>query len=332
MTQKPNNLDEEANMNEKDSGFPVEVRPDPSRPVPCKGGHKQEDWINCYDIQSGEKNPKISPKRTPVRLHRGMQLRLSKEDRVQIGKVTYYRVKTCEEEPRAQNHYICDSDFIPAPEIQSSRPARARVDVKLQKIDCTNLKGKPIMGPTGMRMSTDTYFRVSTVHRITPQVSGSGEILADGNKVYHLIIECPGQVSAHGCFLKPDELEWITEEQYTARYKNGASNSPDGDRLQVRVAPRQGDKTVPLFIMTSPHKDGKKKETDKPAMVRLPKDNLSQGLEITVTASPTVIQQKEYYRILECPSSDYLGLYILVKDVDRIDIETSPAGSTGANP
>jgi hypothetical protein len=83
----------------------------------------------------------------------------------------------------------------------------------------------------------------------------------------------------------------------------------------VRVTPRQGNKTIPLFKLTIPHKDNKKGGADKPGMVRLPEDSLAQGLEITVTASPTVFQQKEYYRILDCPSPDYLGLYILVKDV-----------------
>ncbi|MCK4898058.1 MAG: hypothetical protein KAS38_04745, partial [Anaerolineales bacterium] len=208
------------------TGSPVEVRPRFSYLW-----HKES--ILCYTLEPGEKNVLVyQPK---VALGRGLQLSVDKANPVLIDQHNYYRVISCDLEPRAEGLYVRESDILELPEGKVSKPVEAKGQLNLRKISPWNLIGKPIMQLAQVELSEGTTFRVSTVHKVTSSDTGDGVIDAAGSLDYYLIVDCPKKSSAVGLFVPTQQVNQLSEEEFIQRNSIAMSELVAPQNLPVEV-------------------------------------------------------------------------------------------------
>jgi hypothetical protein len=127
---------------------------------------QHREWILCYDVDITKKVARVFQPR--VEVARGVRLHVSTKEPVKIGKFTYYKVIQCDEEPRAQALYV-RSDHVSKvhakhykrrpdgslelPKENSSRPVETLEQLNLRKITNGNNVGKPVMYPSGLKLS-----------------------------------------------------------------------------------------------------------------------------------------------------------------------------------
>lgn len=173
---------------------------------------RHKERVIAYEIDSAKKRAKVYQPR--VEIGRGALLVVDKQDGVRIGGHTYYQVLQCEGEPRAQDLYVRVEELIEAPEGSASKPVVSKEKLNLRRLSRANKSGKPIMERYSVQIPPGTKLRVSTVHKATPEDAGNGVIDADGPDDYYLIVECYQRASAIGLFLRVNDVQEISEEEY----------------------------------------------------------------------------------------------------------------------
>jgi hypothetical protein len=301
---------------------------------------QHREWILCYEFDAAKKVPRVFQPR--VEVARGVRLHVSTKKSVKVGKFTYYKVIQCDEEPRAQGLYVRSAHVskihekhykrrpdggLELPKENSSRPVETLEPLNLRKITNGNNVGKPIMYPSGVKLSAGTVFRVSTVHRVTSSDAGDGVLDTNGPDHYLLITECPSRPSAKGMFTQTFAVTPLdSEEQYQQR---AIPMRPDPNQeLRVKVVPKEDGEAVFLFKEVKPKAGKPGKEglvLQKSFQATLPA-----GVELTVSSEPQISSGKEFYRILACEMEvKYVGYYLLTKEVAPTDTEKGVEKSTG---
>ncbi len=108
-------------------------------------------------------------------------------------------------------------EVIDAPEERASLAVKTKEKLNLRKLSKANKSGKPIMERFNVQIPAGTKLRVSTVHKATLSDQGNGVIDADGPFDYYLIVDCPSKASARGLFLRVDDVQQISEEEYAPK-------------------------------------------------------------------------------------------------------------------
>ena len=301
---------------------------------------QHREWILCYEVDAAKKNAKVFQPR--VEVARGVRLHVTTKKSVKIGRFTYYKVIQCDEEPRAQGLYVRSAHVnkilkkhykrrpdgvLELPKENSSRPVETADRLNLRKITRGNNVGKPVMQPSGVKLSAGTVFRVSTVHRTTSSDAGDGVLDTDGPDHYLMITECPSRPNAKGMFTQTFAVTPLgSEEEYQQR---AIQMRPDPNQeFRVKVVPKKGSEAVFLFQEVKPKKGkpGKK----GPSLQKRFRATLPAGAELTVSSESVVSFSKEYYRILACKMEvKYVGYYVLQKEVAPIESEKGDEKSTG---
>lgn len=203
-----------------ESGPSGEVTPKPSKAragvrveaAPLVEMDRHKERVIAYEIDAAKKRASVY--QPWVEIGRGVLLVVDMKNGVRIGTNMYHQVLQCEGEPRAQDLYVRAEELIEAPEGQASKPVVSNDKLNLRRLSRANKSGKPIMERYSVQIPPGTKLRVSTVHRATPGDAGNGIIDADGPDDYYLIVECPHKASAIGLFLRVNDVQEISEEQY----------------------------------------------------------------------------------------------------------------------
>lgn len=301
---------------------------------------QHREWILCYDVDITKKVARVFQPR--VEVARGVRLHVSTNEPVKIGKFTYYKVIQCDEEPRAQTHYVRSDHLskvhekhykrrpdgsLELPKENSSRPVETLEQLNLRKITNGNNVGKPVMYPSGLKLSAGTVFRVSTVHRSTSSDAGDGVLDTDGPVDYLMITECPSRPSAKGMFTQTIAVIPVDSEGEYQRRAIPMRPDPNQE-LRVKVVPKEDGEAVFLFKEVKPKAGKPGKEglvLQKSFQATLPA-----GAELTVSSEPLISSGKEFYRILACEmEAKYMSYYILTKETGPIESEKSDQKSTG---
>jgi len=197
-----------------DPGRPVEVCP----PV-MKLGQNHQESISCYEVEAALQQ--AQPYKPKVDMLRGTLLFVSKDGAVTARGKRYLPVVCCDEAPRAQDLYVRAEEVIELPETGSSRPVTVKEKLNMWTIRYANKAGFPVLeeyrtqDKQKIQLMPGAVFRVSSAHRISSEDKGDGLIRADGKREYYLVVDCPGQSCGQGLFVRPDQIEPISEEAYT---------------------------------------------------------------------------------------------------------------------
>jgi hypothetical protein len=197
----------------RDPGRPAEVCP----PVMKLGQHHQES-ISCYAVEAASQQ--AQPYKPKVDLMRGTLLFVSQDRALRVRGIRYIPVVRCDAAPRAQDLYVRAEEVIELPDSGSSRPVKAREKLNMWTIRYANKAGFPVLeqyltqDKQKIQLMPGSVFRISSVHRISAEDKGDGLIRADGKREYYLVVDCPGLSCGDGLFVRPDQIEPISEEAY----------------------------------------------------------------------------------------------------------------------
>ncbi len=329
--------------------FLVEVAPRYSR-----FGH--QEYAVCYELATRRGKPIRQVHKPRIELRRGLQLRVSLQDKEKIGSETYHRITSCEAEPRAVGFYISvvnpeaferDNRFyqraVDCFALPKGQPASLpfvseateKGKIGLRQVRSTNAKSKPKAQDSRKRMLGGVKLRVSAVqhhrndHRSKALGKVNGIIDTDGKDDYYLIVRCPRFPSFEGMWIKTRDVEPITETEYAADSPAMVNAAEDAKPKMVKVIPKdQGRTTVRLFTLVSGEGRAKRPDKKNANFVRAKLELDKEDGPLTVGPPETDDSGLSCHKIVTSPSKpDVVGLYIRSKEVEEVEegLPASPA-------
>jgi hypothetical protein len=172
----------------------------------------EDDSAACYELNpdTGE----MALYQPEVRLKRGLELRINKGKSQVVSGETFYPIKACSADPRAEELYINAAEVFDLPESGANLALRAKTDTPLFRICAVDEKGRPVFEETGAVLSAETKLRASALQKAGPGDRGDGIIHGKGRQAYYLVTDCPRQGSAAGLFVRKGDVRKISQRLF----------------------------------------------------------------------------------------------------------------------
>ena len=283
-------------------------------PLLKKQAENHVETISCYEVDPLKKTAvAYSPEVEAMRINLPRGTRMIVSDAVLVGVEKYYKVVSCEAEPRLQDLYVQAAEVVPAMQDKADKPVAAAQPLSLWKIKYADAQGLPVFeavnNPQGQasQLSAGTRLLVSTVQKVAASDVGDGVIKDASGKRYALVVECPDLSRAAGSFVLADNLLPLTMDEYI----HGATDKGAEimQKMRLRVTPLDGTNQAALYKITA-------QSAAERGLDSLPRDAV-----LTVTATPQFATNMDeaFYRIEVCESHPaFVGLYVNVEDVTLV--------------